>query len=164
MYYNYLYDNSKIAEIVYNELINANSNLEEFIFLFNKYISEKSIKLIPFSKELILDIYNFLYINNYKLNNEIFDFIVITLLQKNYIVKFISYSKNNYTSNYEYNLTINSFILNYNICKKYNIFYNLLQYYENLLNDINIKSCYKYKNNYLDNTIHNNTIDNNINI
>ena len=164
MYYNYLNDTYKIGQFLYNQLIDKNICFEEFNYLFKTYLNERQSKMFPLSKELILHIYNFLYINNYKLNNEIFDFIIITLLQKNYIVKFISYSKNNYTSNYEYNLTINSFILYSNICKKYNIFYNLLQYFENLLNDINIKSCYKYKNNYLDNTIHNNTIDNNIDI
>jgi predicted unusual protein kinase regulating ubiquinone biosynthesis (AarF/ABC1/UbiB family) len=163
-YYHIINNTYKSGEIFYNYLINKNLSLQDFNDMLKNYLEKKCREIIPFSNELIFDIFNFIYSNNFKVHAEFFDFIIITLLQKNYISKYISYNKIKYNSLYEYNITVNSIILNYNMCKKYNIFPKLIQYFENLLNDINIKSCYKYKNNYLDNTIHNNTIDNNIDI
>ena len=166
-YYHYINDSYKSGEIFYNYLINKNISLEEFNKLLKNYLEKKSREILPFSNELILDIFNFIYSNNYKVTTELFDFTIISLLQKNYVSKYISYNRKKYNSLHDYNVTINAIILNYKICQKYNIFTQLIEYYKNLLNDDNIKKLYHYENKLLNkfnlNNNHDN-IDNNIDI
>ena len=61
-YYHYTDNIQKMGEVLYKYTINKNISLEQFNSNLYKYLNENIIKLVPFSNELVTDIYNFLYI------------------------------------------------------------------------------------------------------
>jgi len=134
------------SHLLYNNIININIEEKYFYNDLKNYVK----KFVPYTDDSIRQIYNFCYIYNYKLKNNLLEiFISIILIRKNYI-KYL-FNNSNIQSNTEinYNYIIELNLLYSSLCEKYKIFTKTENFIKDqILNNEIIKSKYKYKNNY----------------
>ena len=131
----------EFSKILYNNIINLNIEEKYFTNNLKSYIKN----FVPYTDDAIKQIYNFCYINNYKLKNNLLEiFISMILLRKN----FKKYIFKKFSDKFDYNFLIELNLTYIIICEKYNIFMKTNDYIKNdYLNNQVIKNKYKYVNN-----------------
>jgi hypothetical protein len=148
VYYIDIRDYINMAKILYKFSNNNSKNEEHFVNNFNNYMlnNEKY-------NTLIINIYNYLYENQVKLENFLFELFIAMILTKKKFDKYI-FPK---IEDSNYNLIIKLNIMYINFCKYYNIFDNMIECLTNYYIDNNYYEInYYYSDNYLDNFINNN--------
>ena len=131
-----------ISNILYNNIINLNMEEKYFTDNLKKFVK----KIIPYTDNSIVQIYNFCYVNNYKLKNNLLEVFIGAILTKKNFSKYIFQTLNDdidYKSLIKLNLTYVT------ICEKYNIFLQTRNFIKNTyLNNEFLKNKYDYQNNY----------------
>jgi predicted unusual protein kinase regulating ubiquinone biosynthesis (AarF/ABC1/UbiB family) len=128
------------SDILYNNIITLNIKKEYFTNNFKNYIK----KFVPYTDDSVRQIYNFCYINNYKLKNSLLEiFISMMLIRKN----FNKYIFKKYSDLFDYNFLIELNFTYITLCEKYNIFLQIKDFIKNeYLNNQIIKNKYSYEN------------------
>ena len=131
----------EFSKILYNNIINLNIEEKYFTNNLKSYIKN----FVPYTDDAIKQIYNFYFINKYKLKNNLLEiFISMILLRKN----FKKYIFKKFSDKFDYNFLIELNLTYIIICEKYNIFMKTNDYIKNdYLNNQVIKNKYKYVNN-----------------
>ena len=131
---------NEFSKIIYNNIINVDIDEECFINHLKTYIK----KFVPFTDENVKLIYNFCYINNYKLKNNLLEiFISMILLKKN----FNRYLFKKFVDPCDYNFLIELNLTYIILCEKYNFFIKTKDYVEeNYIKNNFIKHKYEYQN------------------
>ncbi len=132
----------EFSKILYNNIINLNMEEKYFIDSLKKFIK----KIIPYTNDSIIQIYNFCYINKYKLKNNLLEiFIGVILTKKNYS-KYLFQMLNN-DIDYKFIIELNfTYVI---LCEKYNFFLKTKEFIKNnYLNNEFFKNKYGYQNNY----------------
>ena len=133
-----------ISNLLYTNILNITITEQIFTQNLKKYIK----KFVPYTDEAVKQIYNFCYINNYKLKNNFLEiFIGSILIRKNY-TKYL-FQKSAYP--FDYNFLIELNITYVSMCEKYNFFTKIKDHIKTTyLNNKLIKNNYKYQNMYQD--------------
>ena len=118
--------------------------MEEKYFIDNlkKFVK----KIIPYTNDSIIQIYNFCYINKYKLKNNLLEiFIGVILTKKN----FSNYLFQTLDNDIDYKFIIELNLTYVTLCEKYNFFLKTKEFIKNnYLNNEFFKNKYSYQNNY----------------
>ena len=128
------------SKIIYNNIININIDEEYFIKHFKKYVK----KFVPYTDDAVKQLYNFCYINNFKLKNNLLEiFISMILLKKN----FCKYLFKKFVDPFDYNFLIELNLTYIILCEKYKFFIKTKDYIENIyIKNEFLKNKYKYQN------------------
>ena len=137
---------SGCAKIIYKYVENKYISEDDFIILFLKYVD----KTLPYNDNFLIKLYNFLFINNFKIIDNLLEFfILMILIRKNLKKYFLQLHDNN---KYEINYHIECYLFFNSIIKQYNIFKNIGDYfYEYYFNNPDYLKLLKYKDEYLEN-------------
>lgn len=145
MYYLDTNNKNECAKKFYNLISNIDLNLEEFIQLFNSNIDNT----MPYDDDFIFQLYNFLFFYNFKIkNNNLLEFfILMMLIRKNMKIYFLQ-KKNDNNNIFKYHLE--TYLFYNSLIKKYNIFQNIGDYFENqYFKNPDFLKLIEYKNKYL---------------
>ena len=148
-YFNDIIDIDSMVDILYVHCENIKFTNEEFKNEFKKYLEDSKVKFRePFCDEIIIRLYNFIYINNIYLKPNMFEMFISTILFKKNILKFLSLKKIGVSNS---NILVSSYFNSIHICNKYNIFNELKNYYEETyINNPIIKKLYEFENIYFE--------------
>mgnify|MGYP001210919816 CR=1 FL=1 len=128
------------SNLLYNSIINVNIEEKYFINNLKTYVK----KFVPYTNDSIKQIYNFCYINNYKLKNNILEIFISSILMRKNYSKYL-FKKN--VDSFDYNFLIELNLSYVIACEKYNIFIKTNDYVKkNYLNNEKVKNNYKYEN------------------
>lgn len=158
-YYNEILDIKSILEILYDNCkIYDKMTKNEFIFKFEEYLKNLNTEFRePFCDQIIIRIYNFIFINNICLESHIFELFISMILFKKYVLKYLTIKKIRISNS---NSLISRYIFTIEMCKKYNIFPQLKDYMEKTyINNPEIKNFYEFENTYFKNLESSNSID-----
>ena len=98
-----------------------------------------------------------MFINNIYLQPNMFEMFISIILFKKNILKYLNIKKIGINNS---NFLVSSYFSSIYICKKYNIFPELRDYYqETYINNPEIKKMYEFKNNYFQDLESSNSID-----
>ena len=135
-----LNDIDNFSNILYTNITNVHIEFKDFTNNLKKYIKT----VIPYSDDYLKQVYNFCYINNYKLKNNLLEiFISMILLKKNHIKYVLKIN----SINIDYNFIIECNLIYITFCEKYNVFMKIRDQIKNdYLNNEVLKSKYIYEN------------------
>lgn len=137
---------SKIAELIFNNIVNCNISCDNFIKLF---CDNMSIDDNLMHDTVIHKIYKFCHCRGYILNNDILEIFISIILFKKYMDKYLFYHDSERMSYVNYIIQINMFY--YNFCNTYDIFYNVKNYIkEYYIDNKTVINLYDYNDNYFD--------------
>ena len=145
-FYSDINDHGNLGKLLYNNIQNIGLICEEdFIDKYKIFIYDHPLNTV--GNEMVNVIYNFCYINNFKLTNYVLEmFVSMSLLRKyieTYLFRFTT------TTDINYVIQLNLFYINF--CKKHNIFNNIQNYLEDYYKNNNaIISKYKYANSFFE--------------
>lgn len=152
LYYLDTYNVYELGSALFNKIknldlddLNSVSYKKDFLARFtanNKHIH-------PYSSGMLTYGLRFCYMNNYKLDSRLTEYLItITLLNKNFS-KYVFVNLDNMNNNYNYIYNTNMFYII--ICEKYNIFHNMVEYMRNTyINDPFFLTKKTYVNNHFD--------------
>lgn len=158
-YYNDILDIKSILEITYDNCkIQDTMTKNEFTFKFEQYLKDLNTEFRePFCDEIIIRLYNFIFINNIYLEPYMFELFVSIILSKKYVLKYLSLKKIGVSNS---NTLISCYISSIEMCKKYNFFHNLKDFMEKTyIDNPEIKASYEFENVYFKNLESSNSID-----
>ena len=147
-----LFSEVQNLNIDYSNGLEVELSREKFINEFVKY-NEQSY---PYTDSNYIAVYNFCLNNGYKLNNNLLDLFICTMLLHKYFRKYIFsifIQENNtfdQTAYYKYIYNVNLYYIS--ICDKYDVFYDVKNYINNnYINNPFFLDTISYNNNYFDN-------------
>ena len=157
-YYNDILDVESIIDILYKNCSVKNLTHKDFKLKFVKYLNELEYEWRePFCDEVILRMYNFLFLYNIHLNANVFELFIGMILFKKYVIKYLYIKKIGTSTS---NLLVSMYLNSINICNKYNIFIDVRNYYQEIyINNPEIKNTYIFNNKYLENLHGEDSID-----
>ena len=157
-YYNDVLDIKSIIGVVYDNCKIYEMTKNEFIFKFEEYLKKVNTEFRePLCDEIMIRMYNFIFINNIYLEPYMFELFISMILCKKYILKYLNLKKIGISNS---NHLVSIYISSIEICNKYNIFDKLKYYYEKTYIDNKIiKESYEFENAYLKNLESSNSID-----
>ena len=146
MYYFDTNNKVECARTIYDYVENKFISCEDFIQLFLKHVT----KTLPYNDEFLIQIYNFLYINNFKMIDNLLEFFILMILIRKNLKKYFM-QKNNLNKN-EINYHFETYLFYKSIINKYNIFKNIDEYFDNYyFNNPNYLKLLKFNDKYLEN-------------
>jgi predicted unusual protein kinase regulating ubiquinone biosynthesis (AarF/ABC1/UbiB family) len=159
-FYNDTLNVTGLCGCVYEQCLNIKFNQEQLVIRFNNYINNLNIQIRdrePLCEEILLRMYNFLVINNISVTPSMFELFVSTILIKKYIILYLLIEK---VGNSNSDNIINGYLGTINLCKKYQIFPKLKDYYiENYIQNTIFNNTHLFKNNFFDELEGDETID-----
>ena len=156
-YYNDILDFNSISEILYDHSLNTKLNKQDFVLSINNYIKNLNIHFRePFCDEIILRLYNYIYINGIKITGNLFELFISILLCKKNVLQYLSIKKIGTTNS---NILISSYLTSIQICEKYNIFRELTEFHiETYINNPAVNKTYEFENEYFNKLSINNSV------
>lgn len=153
----YFDTNNKIksAQFIYNYVENKYIDCDKFVQLYLKYIT----KTLPYDDDYIYQIYNFLYVNNFKMIDNLLEFFILMILIRKNLKKYFM-QQNNFKNQMNYHFE--TYLFYKSIIDKYNIFKNIGEYFDiYYFNNPDYLKLLEFKDEYLENLDNNdaNNID-----
>lgn len=157
-YFNDILDIDSLVDRLYYQCEYCIFTNEEFRNKFKKYLEDSKVKFRePFCDEIIIRMYNFVFMNNIYLQPNMFEMFISTILFKKNILKYLSLKKIGVSNS---NILVSSYLNSIQMCKNYNFFHELRNYYEETcINNPTIKKMYEFENNYFQDLASSNSID-----
>jgi predicted unusual protein kinase regulating ubiquinone biosynthesis (AarF/ABC1/UbiB family) len=151
----------ELGKLLFSEVQNLDvdySNSKELELCREKFIDEfvkYNKQIYPYTDSNYIAAYNFCYNNGYKLNNNVLDLFISTMLLHKYFKKYVfsSFIQENSMFNqvnyYKYIYNINLYYVS--ICEKYNVFHNVKTFItQQYINNPIFINVIDYNNNYFD--------------
>lgn len=157
-YYNDMLDINSILDLLYNNCKYIKITKKEFILKFEQYLEKRQIEFKePFCDDIIITLYNFLFINKIYIESYMLELFISMILFKKNIIKFVTIKKIGVSNA---NTLISSFINSIYICNKYKIFPELKNYYQiKYIENPEIKKFYDFENTYFEELEMDNSLD-----
>lgn len=131
----------KLGNLLFNNIKNINCDIsnisnyrEDFIQSFKKH----NITSYPYSDNILISSVNFLYVNGYKLNDNLLDFFISGILINKHLKKyiFLNYDISSFDEDIYYKYIYNINMHYISICEKHDVFHNVKQYlYDTYINN-----------------------------
>ena len=117
-YFNDILDIDSMVDKLYYHCENIRFTNEEFRNKFKKYLEDSKVKFRePFCDEIIIRMYNFIFMNNISLQPNMFEMFISTILFKKNILKYLSLKKIEVSNS---NILVSSYLNSIQMCKNYN--------------------------------------------
>lgn len=148
IYYFDVNDKIKISKILYNYISDKNKiSKEDFSELFLSHLKRNTL---PYNDDFLIQIYNFFYIYKFKVINNLLEFFIFMILVRKNLKNYFLQKEGDDLNIYKYHCQ--TYLYYITICKKYNIFNNIKNYfYEKYFNNEDYLNLLSYKDDYFDN-------------
>lgn len=148
----------KSAQFIYNYVENKYIDCDKFVELYLKYVTKK----LPYDDDYIYQIYNFLYVNNFKMIDNLLEFFILMILIRKNLKKYFM-QQNNLKNHINYHFE--TYLFYKSIIDKFNIFKNVGQYFDTYyFNNPDFLKLLEFKDKYLENLNNNKNNDDTNNI